>query len=69
MPKGLAARAPGDKFVERSQERQALPGHATPDDIVGAVAFFASEDARFITGAILPVACGVSAASGQPDFF
>lgn len=69
MPEKVAASAPWDKFVEKAQERQALAGHGTPDDIAGAVTFLASEDARFITGAILPVDGGVSAASGQAEFF
>ncbi len=36
-------------------ETRALPRDAWPDDIAGAVAFLASEDARFITGQILAV--------------
>jgi NAD(P)-dependent dehydrogenase (short-subunit alcohol dehydrogenase family) len=34
---------------------RALPRDAYPDDLVGAVAFLASDDARFITGQILAV--------------
>jgi meso-butanediol dehydrogenase/(S,S)-butanediol dehydrogenase/diacetyl reductase len=55
-------------FLDRFQDRRALEGHATPDDIAGAVAFLASADARFITGAILPVDGGITAGSGQPRF-
>lgn len=55
-------------FLDRFQDRRALQGHATPDDIAGAVAFLASADARFITGAILPVDGGITAGSGQPRF-
>ena len=39
---------------------------AEPDDVVGAVAFLASEDAHFITGVNLPVDGGTSASNGQP---
>lgn len=69
MPDELAAQTPWDEFVERSQQRQALTGHSAPDDVAAAVAFLASEDARFITGAILPVDGGVSAGSGLPEYF
>lgn len=55
-----------DGFVKLFNERSALSGHGTPADVAGAVAFLASEDARFITGVILPVDGGVTAASGQP---
>ena len=51
------------KFVERIP----LGRPATPDDIAGPVAFLASDDARFVTGAILPVDGGVSASNGQPN--
>lgn len=49
-------------------ERSALKGYGTPADVAGAVCFLASEDARFITGVILPVDGGVTAATGQPRF-
>ncbi len=54
------------EFVAKFNQRMALTGYATPADIAGAVAFLASEDARFITGVILPVDGGVTAGSGQP---
>lgn len=49
-------------------ERSALKGYGTPADVAGAVCFLASDDARFITGVILPVDGGVTAATGQPRF-
>ena len=38
-----------------------MPGTATPDDIAAAVAFLASDDARFISGVTLPVDGGYTA--------
>jgi meso-butanediol dehydrogenase/(S,S)-butanediol dehydrogenase/diacetyl reductase len=46
--------------------RIALGRPAEPDDIAPAVLFLASERARYITGAILPVDGGTSASTGQP---
>lgn len=45
---------------------QPLP-YAQPDDIAAAIAFLASDDARFITGVNLPVDGGLSASNGQPQ--
>ncbi|WP_306207083.1 SDR family NAD(P)-dependent oxidoreductase [Actinoplanes sp. RD1] len=56
-------------LIERFNERRALTGYSTPDDIGAAVAFLASADARFITGTILPVDGGITAGSGQPSLF
>lgn len=56
-------------LIERFDERRAITGHATPEDIAGAVTFLASDDARRITGTVLPVDGGITAASGQPNLF
>ncbi|MBB4686572.1 SDR family NAD(P)-dependent oxidoreductase [Amycolatopsis jiangsuensis] len=58
-----------DQLAERFDRRRALRGHSTPADIGAAVAFLASADARCITGTVLPVDGGITAASGQPDLF
>ena len=63
------ANTPGvNSWLEKVATRQALAGHATPDDVAAAAAFLASDDARFITGVILPLDGGVSAFSGQAEF-
>jgi NAD(P)-dependent dehydrogenase (short-subunit alcohol dehydrogenase family) len=38
-----------------------LPGMPEPEDIAAAAAFLASDDARFITGVVLPVDGGYTA--------
>lgn len=48
------------------RERIPLGRAAEPDDIAGVIAFLASDDARFITGANIPVDGGLSASNGQP---
>jgi 3-oxoacyl-[acyl-carrier protein] reductase len=44
---------------EALQSRTALGRLATPDDVAGAVRFLLSDEARFITGAVLPVNGGL----------
>lgn len=56
-------------LIARFDRRRALAGFSTPADVAGAVGFLASDDARFITGAILPVDGGITAGSGQPSLF
>ena len=55
-----------DALVAKFNERFALGRYAVADDIAGPILFLASDDARFVTGAILPVDGGVTASSGQP---
>ena len=51
-----------DKFAERMP----LGAGAAPEDIAAAIAFLASDDARFISGVNLPVDGGLMASNGQP---
>ena len=54
------------QVLAKFAERMPLGGPATPDDIAGPILFLASDDARFVTGVILPVDGGVTASNGQP---
>ena len=54
------------ELIAKFEERIPLGRGAEPADIAGAVAFLASEDARYITGINLPVDGGLSASNGQP---
>lgn len=53
-------------FWGKLRDRLALERAATPEDIARAVLFLASADASYITGVVLPVDGGVSAANGSP---
>ncbi len=48
------------------RDRIPLGNYAQPEDIAAAIAFLASDDARFITGVNLPVDGGLTASNGQP---
>ncbi|WP_118183042.1 SDR family NAD(P)-dependent oxidoreductase [Paraburkholderia phosphatilytica] len=60
-----------DQLMNAFRSRIPLAGsrstpYAEPEDVAAAIAFLASEDARFITGVNLPVDGGLSASNGQP---
>ncbi len=57
-----------EALMEAVMRRIPLGRPGEPEDIAGVVAFLASEDARFVTGANIPVDGGVSASNGQPNF-
>lgn len=54
------------ELVAKFAERIPMGRGAKPDDLSGAIAFLASEDAYFVTGVNLPVDGGLSASNGQP---
>ncbi|MGV6871920.1 SDR family NAD(P)-dependent oxidoreductase [Pseudochelatococcus sp. B33] len=57
---GTAARIDNAEFRARILSTKPLPGTAEPSDIAAAVAFLASDEARFITGQVLAVDGGQS---------
>ncbi len=60
---GLASRVGGDRegAFRAVTEHQPLQRVASPAEVAGVVAFLASDEARFMTGAVLPVDGGSSA--------
>ncbi len=54
------------ELLAKFAERIPLGRGAEPEEIAAVIAFLASEDARFVTGVVLPVDGGVSASNGQP---
>jgi 3-oxoacyl-[acyl-carrier protein] reductase len=50
----------GEQRVEQLQAMVPLGRKARPEDVAGAVAFLASDDAAYITGAVLPVDGGLA---------
>jgi len=57
-----------DRLMDAFLQRIPLGRVGEPEDVADVIAFLASEDARFVTGANLPVDGGVSASNGQPNF-
>ena len=55
-----------EALLARFYDRIPLRRAGEADDIASAIAFIASDDARYITGANLPVDGGLTASNGQP---
>lgn len=54
------------QLLNKFYERIPLARAGQPEDIADAIAFIASDDARYITGVNLPVDGGITASNGQP---
>lgn len=61
----LVHRGDPDGMAARLAAAQPWPEHGRPEDIAGAVAWLASDDARFVTGAAVVVDGGLTAAGGN----
>lgn len=57
-----------EEMMAKIKNRMPLGRAAKPEEIAAPIAFLLSDDASFITGAILPVDGGVMASNGQPNF-
>lgn len=53
--------------LEKFKTRIAMKRAGQPEEVADVIAFLASQDARFVTGTILPVDGGLSASNGQPN--
>jgi meso-butanediol dehydrogenase/(S,S)-butanediol dehydrogenase/diacetyl reductase len=62
-----AAFAPGSPIAEAWKARIPMGRVARADDIVGVVAFLATDEARYLNGVHIPVDGGLTASNGQPS--
>jgi len=55
-----------DEMMEAFGKRVAMGRPGKPEEVADVIFFLASEEARFVTGTIIPVDGGLSASNGQP---
>ncbi|WP_312242063.1 SDR family oxidoreductase [Pantoea sp.] len=55
-----------EALLKKFYERIPMGRAGEPEDLADAIAFLASDDARYITGVNLPVDGGITASNGQP---
>lgn len=55
-----------DELMKKFKNRIPMGRAAQPEEVASVIAFLASDDARFVTGSILPVDGGLRASNGQP---
>ncbi len=56
-----------DEMRESRRQRSALQTEGTGWDVAGGVLYLASDDARWVTGVILPIDAGATAISSTPS--
>ena len=64
----VAWMAQNSEIAAEYDRRLPMRRPGTPEEMAAVIAFLASEDASYITGAVLPVDGGLTAATGQPSF-
>jgi meso-butanediol dehydrogenase/(S,S)-butanediol dehydrogenase/diacetyl reductase len=57
-----------ETVLEAFKQRIAMRRPAQPSEVAAVIAFLASDDAAFVTGAHIPLDGGLRASSGQPRF-
>lgn len=61
-----AAMQDDEELLASFAERIPMGRQGEPEEVAAVIAFLAGDDARFVTGVVLPVDGGLSASNGQP---